>query len=235
MDYDGTVKVGVVAAGPYREELAQALLSFKHLGQWRLAAVLAPCLAKAIAAALGREQGYLLVPVPSSGGAFRKRGFSPVHLLLATIRRRRMLPQCLAGDALRKKRTVAKDGSLHALPDLLRRAVKTVIGDSSVGTSTGQKGLGRGERARRVNGSMRVACTWKAKVRGRRCLIIDDVLTTGATIAEAARAVRQAGGIVSGAVVLAATRPPAYASRGVEDEPAATLKTQSKNKLPKDE
>jgi orotate phosphoribosyltransferase len=45
-------------------------------------------------------------------------------------------------------------------------------------------------------------------LRGRQCIIVDDVLTTGATLAEAARAVHEAGGIVRGAVVLAATRAP---------------------------
>jgi predicted amidophosphoribosyltransferase len=43
---------------------------------------------------------------------------------------------------------------------------------------------------------------------GKRCIIIDDVLTTGATLAEAARALHRSGAIVAGAVVLAATRPP---------------------------
>ena len=49
---------------------------------------------------------------------------------------------------------------------------------------------------------------WVPELRGTPCIIIDDVLTTGATLAEAARALRQAGALVRGAVVLAATRPP---------------------------
>jgi len=193
MDTDGSVILPVVAAGIYREELSQAILAFKRHGQGHLRSVLSKVLAGALAAAYSGTDPVVLVPVPTSGSAYRKRGFSPVHLLLA----RRVPgtggrhPQCV--DALRKVRNP--------------RAGSTFAG--------GQKGLGRGDRSRRVRGSMRSAPGARGRsLRGKQCIIVDDVLTTGATLAEAARAIHEAGGIVRGAVVLAATRAPDAAATG---------------------
>ncbi|MBT2586076.1 ComF family protein [Arthrobacter sp. ISL-95] len=239
VDVDGTAKIGVVAAGPYRDELAQCLLSYKSHGQWRLAAVLAHCLSKAVDTAIGGRSGYCLVPVPSSAKAYRRRGFSPVHLLLFFIRTRRLLPLCPIFDVLEKS---GESPPFMAYPDAVRqmtaRFVDEVLGLASIehgGGGGGQKGLGRGERARRVRGSMRVRRGRTQELKGRKCILVDDVLTTGATLAEAARAVTAAGGMVSGAVVLAATRPPAYASVAGTDDPGSVIKTQSKNKWLKDE
>ncbi|MFK0005664.1 ComF family protein [Paenarthrobacter sp. NPDC090520] len=236
MELDGTAKLGVVAAGPYRDELAVAILSFKQAGQGRIAAVLGPCLGRAVKAAVGREQGLILIPVPSSGKAFRKRGFSPVSVLLAAVRRRRLLEDCPTWDALRKKGVVPRSGfQLHEATLLVAKAMDAVAGQATRQSTGGQKGLGRGERARRVAGSMVVKPGFRSKVRGRKCIIVDDVLTTGATLAEANRALQAAGATVCGAIVLAATRPPAYASFAAGDEPSTVKKTQTKNKWPKDE
>lgn len=235
VDVDGTAKIGVVAAGPYRDELARCLLSFKHHGQWRLAAVLASCLSKAVETAIGGRSGYCLVPVPTSGKAYRKRGFSPVHLLLFFMRIRRMLPHCPILDVLEKS---GESPWFMASPRVVRKVGAWLFDEvpgHGLAEQGGQKGLGRGERARRVRGSMRVTRRRTEELRGKRCILIDDVLTTGATLAEAARAVTAAGGVVSGAVVLAATRPPAYAFTAAKDDPRAVIKTQSKNKWLKDE
>ncbi len=64
-----------------------------------------------------------------------------------------------------------------------------------------QKKLGTLERFENVAGSMAAIRT----LAGRRFVIVDDVMTTGATISEAARAITAAGGVVVGAVTLAFT------------------------------
>ncbi len=200
INVDGGLILPVVAAGVYREELAQALLSFKSHGQHQLTRVLARGLGQGIAAAAGVE-GVCLVPVPSSTAAFVKRGFSPVHLLLAELRRGPVMGVFPVVNAIRKSRRPA---ALEQLPG-------------------GQKGLGRGARASRVRGSMTVPARTRGRVAGRRCIIVDDVLTTGATLAEAARALHLSGAVVTGAVVLAATRPPD--SAGGVPEPQENLES----------
>jgi ComF family protein len=64
-----------------------------------------------------------------------------------------------------------------------------------------QKTLGADDRARNLRGSMRA----RRSLAGRSFVIVDDVLTTGATFAEASRALRAAGGEVLGGAALAFT------------------------------
>ncbi|WP_150306899.1 ComF family protein [Planctomonas psychrotolerans] len=64
-----------------------------------------------------------------------------------------------------------------------------------------QAGLGAGARAANLRGVMRS----RRDLTGRRFLLVDDVLTTGATLREAHRAVREAGGEVVSAATLAFT------------------------------
>lgn len=206
VETDGSVLLPVVAAGVYRGELAQCVLAFKRHGQGRLCGVLAPGLARALRAAAGETRGLLLVPVPTSSSAFRRRGFSPVHLLL-----RRLGGAGMAGFTVADR--LRTTGFFRRLP-----APGATFG------AGGQKGLGRGARARRARGSMRLKSGRRfPDLSGQPCILVDDVLTTGATLAEAARALRAGGAVVHGAVVLAATRPPA----GTDEDAAggATART----------
>lgn len=107
----------------------------------------------------------LIVPVPTSRAAYRRRGYRVPELL---IRR-----------------------SGHRGARVLRPTRRT----------RDQRGLDRADRARNVAGSMRATTPG----RGREVVVVDDVVTTGATLDEAARALRAAGFRPLCAVVLAAT------------------------------
>jgi ComF family protein len=85
--------------------------------------------------------------------------------------------------------------------ELVRAAGYRSVGGLRVRRGGVQKALGVADRARNRAGSMRSI----RSLEGRRFVLVDDVLTTGATLDEAARAVREAGGEVVGAVALAFT------------------------------
>jgi len=73
--------------------------------------------------------------------------------------------------------------------------------------TSAQKSLTELERARNRAGSLRAT----RSLAGQRLAIADDIMTTGSTLDEAARAIRAAGGEVVEAVTLAAT--PRYFGR----------------------
>ena len=64
-----------------------------------------------------------------------------------------------------------------------------------------QKSLGRAERSRNLAG----AFVARGDLSGRQFVVVDDILTSGATISEAVRAVRAAHGEVVGAATIAFT------------------------------
>jgi ComF family protein len=75
-----------------------------------------------------------------------------------------------------------------------------------------QVGLGKSERAQNVQGAFRVPPASRAAVAGRRLVLMDDVLTSGATVDAGARALLRAGAaavdVLVFARVVAPARPP---------------------------
>ncbi len=93
-------------------------------------------------------------------------------------------------------RHAAKAWALQMAPRWLRKTKRTAR----------QAGLAREERLANLYGSF-----WASeKVAGQRCLLIDDIMTTGSTIREAARAIHARGGIVIAAAVIARVRRPSH-------------------------
>lgn len=203
---DGTLPLPAVAAGTYRDELAAALLAFKNTQRIGLAGVLGPALAGALHAAAplaGTAAEVFVVPVPSTAAALARRGYAPVGVLLRWVSRRRLLPPPFR------------------IADVLRVAGMPFVRGG--GRNAGQKARGRRARARdasrmalrrgmwlRRGMSLRggISLRGGAGLRGRTCILVDDVLTTGATAAAAWRALESCGAHVAAVVVVAATPAP---------------------------
>lgn len=141
---------------------ARVLRAIKEDGRTTLARPLAPALAAALAESGATDA--VLVPMPTSRAAYRRRGFRMPDLVLRHT-----------GRPVRR---------------LLRPVRRTAD----------QRGLGREQRRRNVAHSL-VA----RGASGVRVVVVDDVLTTGASLAEAVRALRAGGAVVVGAVTIAAT------------------------------
>jgi len=66
-----------------------------------------------------------------------------------------------------------------------------------------QKGMGRAARFTNMNRSIILNKTYQTQLQGRSVLLVDDVMTTGATLSACAEACRQAGAEKVNAVVFA--------------------------------
>ena len=89
-------------------------------------------------------------------------------------------------------RLVACGSGRDCIPDLLLRRRRTAP----------QGGFGRVARRRNVAGAFEVAARHRAALAGRRVLLVDDVLTTGATLEACAAALAAAGAAGVDALVL---------------------------------
>lgn len=102
---------------------------------------------------------------------------APVPLHWSRLLARRYNQAALLGNGL------AKLTGKTSVPDLLIRRRRT----------PSQTRLSRSERLRNVAGAFAVRPTRLPHVRGRRIVLVDDVLTTGATVGACAAVLRRAG------------------------------------------
>jgi ComF family protein len=109
----------------------------------------------------------------------------PLHRLRLLARR--------YNQAAEIARPLARRAGLAFLPDSLVRARRTE-------SQAGRSGSGR---RRNVQGAFAVPEARRKTVKGRRVLLVDDVLTTGATLDACARALLKAGARAVDAVVVA--------------------------------
>lgn len=157
----------VHAAVPYRDQIRAMLLAHKERGALGLVRPLGGALAGAVRAGLADAPGagpVVLVPVPSAPRAVRARGHDPTRRIAyaaaAELRRTGLAVRVLA--VLRQRRAVADQAGLDA-----RQRLANVTGALEV--MAGGGGL-------------------LAEV--GRIVLVDDLMTTGASLAEAARAIR---------------------------------------------
>ncbi|MFF4400054.1 ComF family protein [Streptomyces sp. NPDC001480] len=161
----------VRAAAPYGDEVRAVLLAHKERGALTLTGALGAALAGAVRAGLpaaGRAGGpgpVLLVPVPSARRAVRARGHDPV----------RRIALAAAGE-LRRGGTAAR------VVAVLRQ--RRAVAD--------QSGLDWRRRLDNLAGALEVTAGGARLLGGGPLVLVDDLITTGATLTEAARAVREA-------------------------------------------
>lgn len=140
-------------------------------GRPELARPLGTLLAGTLRQAACSPEVAMIVPVPLHPKRFRQRGFSQA--------------QAIAEAAWRVARR-----DVPLAPVVFDALVRVKSTDE-------QAGLSRAERARNVAGAFAVPARIARRLLGKDVVLVDDVVTTGATVGACARALRFAG---SGAV-----------------------------------
>jgi ComF family protein len=152
------------AALVYDDQSRRIVLPFKHGDRTDIALACGGWMARAGADLLGYAD--LVAPVPLHWRRLFMRRYNQAQLLARIV-----------------VRTAACGRDLQLVPDLLRRQRWT-------GSQAGRKAQ---ERRRNVREAFDVHPRWRPMVSGKSVLLVDDVLTTGATVEACARALQRAG------------------------------------------
>lgn len=178
----------VWAVADYQGSAREVLVAYKEHGRRRLAGPLGAALAAGLSAALEAAGGLppacaascVVVPMPSSAAARRSRGDDPTRRL--------------ASAAVRRLRA-------GGVPAQLLPALRQLPG------VVDQAGLSAEARLRNLTGMLQVRPAAMPPLRAAAAVLLaDDIVTTGATLAEATRVLQAGNCAVTGAAVVAATR-----------------------------
>ena len=186
--------------GGYRGILRQLILAYKERGRLALADPLGVALALSVLAIAPPGVGLVLVPVPATAAAARARGGDHVRRLARSAAREL---RCRGRPAVVCRAVAARpwipDSAELTAEARARRAVnafRPLPAMSELATSRGRDPTGR-ERS-----TMALARGAGAPA----VVVVDDIITTGATLAAVTRLLSAADVVVAGAAVLAATR-----------------------------
>lgn len=156
------------AIGIYEGPLRSAIHALKYDGRLRVARMLSPLLYLLFVRSHLYQTVDMIVPVPLHPARLRMRGFNQSILLVRGWER---FAGNDVGDADR--------------PIVCREALRRVRNTKP------QMSLGKKERQTNIAGAFELHPD--VSVEGRRILIVDDVLTTGVTVAECATVLLKAG------------------------------------------
>jgi predicted amidophosphoribosyltransferase len=176
------------AVGPYAGPLRSALLAYKERGRHRLARPLGALLATAVADVAVRRGGgpgvpIVIVPIPSTARAIRARqGDHMARLAAHAVRRLRA--SGWQADLARPLRALPRPDSASLNP-----AGRAAAAENSL----------------RIRPT-RIRILRRALTMRRTLIVVDDIVTTGATMAAVTSRLREAQVQVTGAAVLAATQ-----------------------------
>jgi ComF family protein len=163
----------------YNSDTAKLISAFKESNQTSIAGVMATAVLEALTNF--DLQNCILVPIPSKRESFATRGFEPAALLANGLARR-----------------VAKHENL-LLPVFKVLSYKNSVAD--------QASLSGRDRRTNLIGTMAIIGSQARFTDTTRVVLVDDVVTTGASLTEAKRCLEEIGVEVIGFVAFAETLP----------------------------
>lgn len=181
------------ACARYSGAVRRAILGWKDHGDEECDGVFADAIMELVTTRLRDvctgEETVTVVPAPSSGTSLRRRGRWQTRVLADAVAR-----ACSAAGCK------AMVSPLLSMGHVRGRSVQ----------------MQAGQRSLRVNG--RIAVRNTGGCIGRSMIVVDDIVTTGATMRQCVEALRSAGGVVITCLALAHTPAPGT-SEQVQDPP----------------